>query len=132
MIECLCDCDYEGDYYGIVGDYNIDTDGSYHACPECGDTIWPWEEHRVNVWWNCESCDDFDEDAGCEDAGCYEECVRGNPPDSERHTCKTCASAGDQLLCGCYHTGHMWEEIGDRNEMTVAECLGESREEDEG
>jgi hypothetical protein len=156
MIECSCD--YYGDE-GSAGIFDVfdASVGEYRTCGECGATIWPWEDHRVGQWWDCESCDQWADyhfqdggscDGGLIDCECYGaadcdgcpyygdpescedgpcQCVKGLEPDGDYHMCRACASACASLLCGVWFIGGIWERIAERNEMTVSECIGGER-----
>lgn len=113
MIECVCSCD--GDSGGIFDRYEAST-REYQTCCECGDTIWPWQTHEVGLWWDCESCDQWLDCEACE--RCDLE------PTSESHMCAACAAACKSLLCDCWFVGMVWDSIADRNDMSMAECLG--------
>jgi len=118
MIECSCDYD-GGDSCGISESFREET-REYHTCSECGDTIWPWTNHKVGLWWDCDSCDHWE---GCE-GGIDGYCEHDREPDSEDRMCPTCEAACKSLLCGVWYFGTVWEMIAEQNDMTRAECLG--------
>ena len=147
MLECACYCD--GDSEGAFAQWDTDKDGKYHKCCECGETIWPWEKHRIGLWWDCSACDDFSEYTSCERLmndeckencePCLDElpscndamedgyCVKEKDPTTEDHMCSTCANVVDQLLCRCWWVGQVWERVAEYNEMSIKDCLGDRK-----
>jgi hypothetical protein len=121
MLECACYCD--GDSEGIFDQRDGVTSREYRTCFECDAVIWPWEPHRVGYWWNCSDCDEYDDDE-CYDAMADNFCPKDRDTDSDNYMCQACANACKHLLCDCWWVGTVWEKIAERNEMSLAECLG--------
>jgi hypothetical protein len=119
MLECSCDWD-SGDFDGVFQRFrNRGTAREYRKCSECGDVIWPWTEHLVGLWWDCDACDERHDDCWCDDG-----CDLDRPPDRIYYACPTCENAMESLLCGTWWLGSIWEHIAEQNEMTVKECIG--------
>jgi hypothetical protein len=114
MIECSCD--FDSDSEGAF-DRGYESVREYRTCGECGSVIWPWETHVVGLWWDCEDCPE-----SCEDPG-GSECDDEREPDAIAYMCATCDRVVEQLMCGTWWIGCLWEQVAEENEMDVQECI---------